>query len=318
MGYGTSVLIYLRPVRLGLISQLHGRPDGVVPPPSWTSIKEHAAVAEATGFDMFVFEDALLYRDADGADGVWESVSIAAALAAVTDRIQLGQSVINSPYRSPAMTAKIADTIDEISDGRYVLGIGAGNTPDSDYEAFGFQSDKRYSRFAEAIQIIHGLLKTGVCDFEGEFYTVKNAELVLRGPRGEGPPINIAAGGPKMLQLVVAYGDAWNWWGNGETFDQLRDRLTPIIGQLEVALEAAGRDPASLDRTLDIYTVIPEGHNAEGLNMDHPVTGTSKQIAEHILELGGLGFNEVRCDIWPKTTQAIESMGDVIQLVHRA
>jgi alkanesulfonate monooxygenase SsuD/methylene tetrahydromethanopterin reductase-like flavin-dependent oxidoreductase (luciferase family) len=215
------------------------------------------------------------------------------------------------------MTATIAETIDEISGGRYVLGIGAGNTADSDYEAFGFPTDKRYSRFAEAIQIIHGLLKTGVFDFEGEFYTVKNAELVLRGHRDGGPPINIAAGGPRMLQLVVAYGDAWNWWGHGETFDEVRDRLTPIISQLEVALEAAGRDPATLDRTLDVYTVVPEGHDSEGLGMDHPVIGTSTQIAEHILELGGLGFDEVRCDVWPKTTAAIESMGDVVQLVHQ-
>jgi len=102
---------------------------------------------------MFVFEDALLYLGEKGADGVWESVSIAAALAAVTDRIHLGQSVINSPYRSPAMTAKIGDTIDEISGGRYVLGIGAGNTPDSDYEAFGFPTDKRFSRFAQSSPI---------------------------------------------------------------------------------------------------------------------------------------------------------------------
>lgn len=267
---------------------------------------------------MFVFEDALLYRDEEGADGVWESVSIAAALAAVTDRIRLGQSVINSPYRFPAMTAKIADTIDEISGGRYVLGIGAGNTPDSDYEAFGFPADKRYSRFAEAIQIIHRLLKTGVCDFEGEFYTVEGAELVLRGPRSEGPPINIAAGGPRMLELVAAYGDAWNWWGWGETLDQIRQRLTPIIGQLERACQAADRDPSTLDRTLDVYTVVPEGYTAEGLAMDHPVTGTSEQIAEHLLELGELGFEEIRCDIWPKTAAAIESMREVVQLVDRA
>jgi alkanesulfonate monooxygenase SsuD/methylene tetrahydromethanopterin reductase-like flavin-dependent oxidoreductase (luciferase family) len=305
-------------MRLGLINHLHGRPGGGVPPPSWVSIKERAVVAEATGFDMFVFEDALLYRDANGADGVWESVSMAAALAAVTTRIQLGQSVINSPYRSPAMTAKIADTIDEISGGRYVLGIGAGNTPDSDYEAFGFPTDRRYSRFAEAIQIIHGLLKTGVCDFEGEYYTVKNAALVLRGPRDEGPPINIAAGGPKMLQLVAAYGDAWNWWGHSETIDQIRDRLYPIVGQLDEAMEAAGRNPASLGRTLDVYTVIPEDHYTEGSGPEAPITGTSTQIAEHILELGGLGFDEVRINVWPETRSAIESMGDVIELVHHA
>lgn len=160
-------------MRIGLVTQLHGRPDGDTPAPSWESISRRATTAEAVGFDMFVFEDALLYRGEETTDGVWESVSIAAALAATTSTINLGQSVINSPYRSPAMTAKIADTIDEISGGRFVLGIGAGNTEDSDYEAFGFPTDRRYSRFAEAIQIIHGLLRNGEIDFEGEFYTAR-------------------------------------------------------------------------------------------------------------------------------------------------
>ena len=124
-------------MRIGLITQLHGRPGGATPAPSWESISERAAAAESAGFDMFVFEDALLYRGETATDGAWESVSIAAAIAATTTDIGLGQSVLNSPYRSPAMTAKIADTIDEISGGRFVLGIGAGNTADADYEAFG-------------------------------------------------------------------------------------------------------------------------------------------------------------------------------------
>jgi alkanesulfonate monooxygenase SsuD/methylene tetrahydromethanopterin reductase-like flavin-dependent oxidoreductase (luciferase family) len=308
-------------MNIGLITQLHGRPNGKTPAPSWESISERATTAEAAGFDMFVFEDALLYRGEEATDGVWESVSIAAAVAATTSRINLGQSVVNSPYRSPAMTAKIADTIDEISQGRFVLGIGAGNTADSDYEAFGFPVDKRYSRFAEAIQIIHGLLRNGAIDFEGEFYSSKQAELVLRGPRPEGPPINIAAGGPKMLQLVPRYADAWNWWGWDETLEQIDKRLGPIIGLLERACEIEERDPSTLGRTFDLYTVVPEGFSGEvaragGLDMEQPVTGTSEAIAEHILSLGEFGFEEVRCDLFPKTTAAVEAMQPVVDLVH--
>jgi alkanesulfonate monooxygenase SsuD/methylene tetrahydromethanopterin reductase-like flavin-dependent oxidoreductase (luciferase family) len=270
---------------------------------------------------MFVFEDALLYRGEETAEGSWESVSIAGAVAATTSRIGLGQSVVNSPYRSPAMTAKIADTIDEISGGRFVLGIGAGNTADSDYEAFGFPTDKRYSRFAEAIQIIHGLLRNGAIDFEGEFYTAKKAELVLRGPREEGPPINIAAGAPKMLQLVAGYADAWNWWGWDETLAQLDERLQPIMGLLQQACEAEDRDPSTLGRTFDLYTVVPEGFGGEaagayGLDIEHPVTGTSEEIAAHILSVGELGFEEVRCDVYPKTIAAVEAMQPVIDMVH--
>ncbi|MCP3995446.1 MAG: LLM class flavin-dependent oxidoreductase [bacterium] len=308
-------------MRIGLITQLHGRPDGKTPAPSWESISERATTAEVAGFDMFVFEDALLYRGQEATDGVWESVSIAAAVAATTSRIHLGQSVVNSPYRSPAMTAKIADTIDEISQGRFVLGIGAGNTANSDYEAFGFPTDMRYSRFAEAIQIIHGLLRDGAIDFEGEFYTAKQAELVLRGPRPKGPPINIAAGGPKMLQLVARYADAWNWWGWDETLEEIDKRLGPIIELLERACEVEERDPSTLGRTFDLYTVVPEGFSgeaaqADGLDMKQPVTGTSEAIAEHILSLGELGFEEVRCDLFPKTTAAVEAMQHVVEIVH--
>ncbi|MEX0865704.1 MAG: LLM class flavin-dependent oxidoreductase [Acidimicrobiia bacterium] len=308
-------------MRVGLINQLHGRPNGATPAPSWESIRQRAAAAEAAGFDMFVFEDALLYRGEEVTDGVWESVAIAAALAATTNRINLGQSVVNSPYRSPAMTAKIAETIDEISGGRYVLGIGAGNTADSDYEAFGFPTDKRYSRFAEAIEIIHGLLKNGEVDFEGEFYSVKQAELVLRGPRQNGPPINIAAGGPKMLQLVARYGDAWNWWGWDETLEQVRTRLRPIVDMLERACEAEERDPSTLGRTFDLYTVVPEAFrdqigNTEGPQVKQPVTGTSAEIAEYILSLGELGLEEIRCDVWPKMTAAVEAMEPVVEIVH--
>ncbi|HEX9856125.1 MAG TPA: LLM class flavin-dependent oxidoreductase [Acidimicrobiia bacterium] len=308
-------------MHLGLINQLHGRPDGATPVPSWNSISERAVAAEAAGFDMFVFEDALLYRGEAATDGVWESVVIAAAVAATTSRINLGQSVVNSPYRPPAMTAKIAETIDEVSGGRFVLGIGAGNTPDSDYEAFGIPTDKRFSRFAEAIQIIHGLLKNGEFDFEGQFYSVKQAELVLRGPRRTGPPINIAAGGPKMLQLVARYGDAWNWWGWDETLEQIKARLRPIIDLLEQACEAEERDPSTLVRTFDLYTVVPEAFSnrigiAEGLQVEQPVTGTSAEIAEYILSLGDLGLEEVRCDVWPKETAAVEAMAPVVEIVH--
>ncbi len=306
-------------MKLGLITQLHGRPGGSAPAPTWDSINKRAVTAEAIGFDMFVFEDALLYRGEEATDGAWDSVSIAAALAATTTRINLGQSVVNSPYRSPAMVAKIADTIDEISGGRFVLGIGAGNTADSDYEAFGFPTDKRYSRFAEAIQIIHGLLRDGAIDFEGEFYSVRQAELVLRGPRQQGPPINIAAGGPKMLELVARYADAWNWWGWDETPKQIGQRLVPLIETLERACEAEDRDPATLARTFDMYTVVPEafGTSVQDLDMKHPVTGTSEQIAEYILELGTLGFGEVRCDVFPKTPDAVEAMQPVVDLVHQ-
>ena len=305
-------------MRIGLINQLHGRPGGDQPAPTWESIQARALAAEAAGFDVFVFEDALLYRGEDGtSDGVWESVSIAAALSAVTSTIRIGHSVVNSPYRSPAMMASIATTLDEVSGGRYVLGIGAGNTPDSDYEAFGFPIDRRFSRFSEAIEVIHALLKTGCADYAGEYYTVKAAELVLRGATSEGPPINIAAGGPKMLGLVAQFADEWNWWAWDETLEQVETRFEPILETLDTALEEVGRDPATLVRTIDLYSVVAPGLEAQH-GMENPVAGSPEAIADYLLGLGALGFSEARCDVWPKSVEAVEAMSRVVELVQGA
>ena len=302
-------------MKIGLIAGLHGRPGTETPAPDWDSIHDLATTAESVGFDMFVFEDALLYKGDETSDGVWESVAIAGAIAASTERIRFGQSVINAPYRSPAMVASIATTLDEISGGRYVLGIGAGNTADSDYEAFGFPTDKRYSRFAEAIEIIHGLLRTGGVDHAGEFYTAKESALVLRGPHAHGPSINIAAGGTKMLTLAAKYADAWNWWAYNETLDEIKERVGSIAATLDQACEAAGRDPASLDRTIDLYFVAPPGYDRPDGSEKIPA-GSAEEISHFLLGLGAIGISEVRCDLTDRTSEAVEAMAEVVELVH--
>ncbi len=305
-------------MRIGLITPLHGAPDEP-DTPTWPGISALAADAEEGGFDSFVVEDALLYRGDQGSNGCWESVSVVAALAATTSRIAVGHSVLNTPYRSPAMLAKIAETLDEISGGRYLFALGAGNTPDSDYEAFGFPTDKRYSRFAEAIQVIHALLRTGHADFSGEYHSAKDAELVLRGPRPQGPPIHVAASGPRMLRLVARYADAWNWWGWNETPERLAERMRPLVDELARACEAEGRDPGEIERTYDWYTVVPPGFPVpEELGMEHPVTGSAEAIAESLLGLRDLGFSEVRCDLAPRTSEALEAMRPVVEILHAA
>ncbi len=296
-------------MRIGLINQLGGSPGGAAPAPTWASISERAAVAEAVGFDSFVFGDELLTRGGKSSRGHWESVSIAAALAAATSRIEIGPSVFNPPYRSAALLAKIAETIDEISGGRFIFGIGAGNTPD-DYEAFGFAADHRYSRFAEAIEIIHGLLKDGTVDYAGEYHSARNAELVLRGPRSHGPPIIIAASGSKMLRLVARYADCWNWWASDHR--GAMETLRPIIEELERACAELGRDPATLRRSLDLYAVDPLNR----VDNESVLSGTAAEISETLLGFAALGFDEIRCDVYPTTVEGIEAMKEIVELVH--
>jgi alkanesulfonate monooxygenase SsuD/methylene tetrahydromethanopterin reductase-like flavin-dependent oxidoreductase (luciferase family) len=295
---------------------LHGRPGGDLNP-SWQSVHGLALTAEEVGFDMFVFEDVLMYRGETTTAGCWESMAIAGALASSTDTIRFGQSVVNSPYRSPALTASMATTLDEISGGRFVLGLGAGNSAVSDYEGFGFPTDHRYSRFAESIEIIHTLLRQGHVDYHGAFYSAKDAELVLRGPSPQGPEINIAAGGPLMLKLAARYADSWNWWTSDETIDDALDRLTPLMTQLDAACEAEDRDPSTLKRTLDMYSVTPPGL-APDPDMSQPLTGNVGQLTEALLQLGNAGFDEVRCDLTDRTTAGVQAFAPVVKAVHNA
>jgi alkanesulfonate monooxygenase SsuD/methylene tetrahydromethanopterin reductase-like flavin-dependent oxidoreductase (luciferase family) len=300
-------------MKIGLYIRLLGRPDGDDAAPRWASIRDQAIAAEAAGFDLVVFEDALQYDDDPSPLGVWESVSIVAAVAASTSRIGVGHAVLNNPYRNPAMTAKIATTLDEISGGRYTFGIGLGNTPD-DYPLFGFDPEHRYSRFAEAIQIIHTLLREGRVDFEGEFYRAPGAELILRGPRPDGPPIVIAAGKPKAIRLAARYADEWNWWVAGR--DSV-DGLPALVQELEDACAEVGRDPATLRRSLDLFGVVGPGAEATERVL---ASGDASEIATSLLGYGELGFDEVRVDVRDQDgrsrTDLIASMADVVSLVH--
>lgn len=157
-----------------------------------------AELAERIGLDSIWVGDHLLYRD-DGrpARGPWEAWSLLAALAAVTRRVELGPLVASTSFHAPAMLAKKAATIDEISGGRLVVGLGAGwNRPD--YEAFGFPYDHRVSRFEEAFAIIRELLATGQAHVQGTYYSVDRSELRPRGPRPEGPPLMVGSIGERM------------------------------------------------------------------------------------------------------------------------
>jgi len=275
-----------------------------------------ALAAEAAGFDLVVLEDALLYPDDSGSLGVWESVSMAAAVASATSTIGVGHAVLNSPYRQPALVAKIATTLDEIADGRYTFGIGLGNTPD-DYPLFGIDADPRYSRFAEAIQIIHDLLRDGRTEFEGRYYRAPGAELVLRGPRIAGPPIVIAAGKPRALRLVARYADEWNWW-TAERHGT--PRLVELAAELERACEEVGRDPATLRRSLDVFSVATPGvPDIADDSSELQIAGSPTAISDALLAYGEVGFDEVRLNLrvpgdFPRT-EAIAWMADVVARV---
>jgi len=235
----------------------------------------------------------------------------------VTTRIGIGHSVVNPPLRSPAVVAQAANTLDEISGGRYVLGIGAGNTPE-DYEAFGILADKRYSRAAEAIEVIHALLKQNHVEVGGQFHAV-NGALVARGPRQGGPPLVIGARGPKMMRLAARFGDMWNTWSpEPQTLETFR----PLVEELDRACEDVGRDPQNITRSIDI-AVDPHALMGEDPTWisEFVVAGSASQIADGLLAFGELGIDEVRCMVWPDRAADLKPitiglLAEVVTLVH--
>jgi alkanesulfonate monooxygenase SsuD/methylene tetrahydromethanopterin reductase-like flavin-dependent oxidoreductase (luciferase family) len=136
-----------------------------------------AQAAERAGFDSIWLGDHLLYDLPSGETrGPWEVWTALAALASVTERVELGPLVASTSFHTPAMLAKLAATVDAISGARLILGLGAGWN-EREYRAFGFAYDKRVSRFEEAFTIIRELLRTGRSDFHGAYYDVVDCVL---------------------------------------------------------------------------------------------------------------------------------------------
>src|SRR5712692_990888 len=170
----------------------------------YSEVRDMALQAEAEGFDSIWLYDHLLYRQpGEPSTGIRESWTILSALAEATQRIELGTLVLCTQFRNPALLAKMATTLDEVSQGRLILGLGAGwNEPE--FQAFGFPFDHRVSRFEEALQILKPLLHDGHVDFAGRYYQARNCEILPRGPRSEGPPLMVGSeGGPRMLKLTA-------------------------------------------------------------------------------------------------------------------
>src|SRR5947209_5888849 len=243
----------LRPLKVGInLPIVEGTMAGKTA--SWADLFAFAQRAEALGFDSLWVPDHLLLTWQEQTHGIWECWSLLAALAAVTSRVALGPLVACTAFRSPALLAKMADTVDEISGGRLILGLGAGwDGPEN--QAFDLKSDHRVDRFEEALQIIIPLLRIGLVDFACTYYQARECALRPRGPRSGGPPILIGAKGPRMLRLAATYADLWNAEGPLQGPEEISSRR--VAG--DAACVAVGRDPATLGRSASVVVNLPMG-----------------------------------------------------------
>lgn len=276
----------------------------------WPELRAMAELAERIGLDSTWVGDHLLYRD-DGlpARGPWEAWTLLAAIAAVTERVEIGPLVASASFHAPAMLAKKAATVDEVSGGRLILGLGAGwNRPD--YDAFGFPYDHRVSRFEEAFAIVRDLLTTGGSDRRGTYYAVDRAELRPRGPRPDGPPLMVGSIGERMLRITLPHVAAWNawftWFGNSpDGYRALRDRV-------DDACREVGRDPAEVERTVAVFVSFPGAQGRQlGDRQDpdvDPIPGDPRSLVPALRAFADEGIGHVQLVLDPITIDSIAAL----------
>ena len=277
----------------------------------WSTLLAVARRAEEVGFDAIWIPDHLIFREeGDETSGAWDAWSILAGLAATTSRVELGSFVLCTAWRNPALIAKMADTVDEMSGGRLILGLGAGwSRPD--FDAFGFPFDHRFSRFEEAIAIIHGLLRTGHVDFTGAFYQARDCELHPRGPRPGGPLIMIGATRAKMLRLAARYADLWNVdWRNQPS------EVASFNATVDAACAEVGRDPATLIRTAGIMVNLSGYPEQPGLLDDSPpMSGSPDDIAEALRTHAREGVAHAQILLNSTSVAGVEAFAPVLELL---
>jgi probable F420-dependent oxidoreductase len=276
---------------------------------AYDTIRAIAQQAEGDGFDSIWLPDHFFYRNpGETTRGIWECWTMLAALAEATERVEIGTLVVCNSFRNPAILAKMATTVDEVSHGRLILGVGAGwNEPE--YQAFGVPFDHRADRFEEALQILKPLLREGHVDFAGQYYQARNCDIVPRGPRSDGPPLMVGSEGPRMLKLTAQYADLWNtgYMGKPET---MADRFAKI----ETACREIGRDPATLGITALIGLWFPDLQTKKPKFLDNPLTGTVQEIAAAMRGYAELGVQHIMFQCEPYTPEARKRLTEALQL----
>jgi probable F420-dependent oxidoreductase len=275
--------------------------------PPYSLIRQLAVDCEQAGFDSIWVYDHVLFRYDGVPDlGVHECWTLLAGLAEVTERVELGALVMCTGYRNAGLLAKMAAALDEMSGGRLTLGIGAG-WHDPEYEAFGWPTDRKVSRFAEAIEVICSLIRTGQANFEGEYVTARNA--VMLPPARSDMPILVACEKPRMLGLTARFADAWNtaWYGEPD------QRLATQREALRRACDEVGRDPAEITTTVGLTVQYP------GVEREGPaLRGSPEQMAEALAAYDALGVDHVMAELQPSNRDTYAEFGEALRIYRAA
>lgn len=252
--------------------------------PRWPAIRALALDAEALGVDTVWVADE---------PGFWECWTILTALAEATTKIGIGPLIACTRYRSPALFATMVRALDEVSAGRVTLGLGSGSGPaDRRWPAFGYDTASHVARFREAVEIITTLVRTGTTTYEGRFYTIAEPGIGPEGPRAGGPPIWVAGGKPRTMEVAARWGDAINDPGSLAS-------LAAVAGfreRVSVACAGAGRDPATVTLT-GWVRVAPSPDGRLDAERDDTIAGTPAAIADRLAEIHEAGVAHLTCFI---------------------
>jgi probable F420-dependent oxidoreductase len=282
--------------------------DGVTP--RWADLLAMASEAERIGFDALWVSDHVGFGDPDGDwSGAWESWTLLTALAASTNQVDLGSYVLAMPLRNPALLAKQAETLDEVSGGRLILGLGAGWN-DIEFETYGVPIDRRFDRFEDGLRIIISMLRDGRATHDGRVLTARSAVLSPRGPRPTGLPVMVGAHGPRMLRLTAELADHWN--GGMRAIDE----VPALLASLEAACEAVGRDPSTITRSVEVLVrpaAAATTADAASAAEEREIRGTPAAIAAELRQFAELGIDELQVQVRPNSLAGVEAFAPVIE-----
>lgn len=285
---------------------------------SWPQLSRLALLAESSGYDSIWLGDHMMYRDDDPsipASGPFEAWTTLAGLAAITTRVELGPLVASLGFHNPGMIAKMAATIDQISSGRFILGIGSGWNR-AEYLGYGFPYDHRVDRFEESFTVIRQFLETGTSSFKGKHVETEGGLLFPRVVREGGPPMMVGSHGKRMLAITLPYVTMWNAWF--EDYDNSIIQLPRLLTEIDMACELADRDPGTLGKTISPLitlrsddTPARSGRNPATLIHGHDAAALANEFNGY----AELGIAHLQLVLDPINEESIEVVARAIELV---
>lgn len=278
----------------------------------WPEIVAMARAAERVGFDSIWVGDHLLYRD-DGRPerGPWDAWTMLAGLAAATERIHLGPLVACLGFHPPGVLARMAAAVDEISNGRLVLGVGAGWN-ETEFRTFGLPHDHRVGRFEEAFGIIRRLLSGERVSLDGRYWRVTDA--VLLPPPARRPTLMVGSRGDRVLSITLPHVDSWNTWY--DLYGNSPEGFAAESERVSAAARAAGRDPGEIERSACVFVVLDREAGGRPILDDlAPVEGPPVAIAAHLRALADAGAHEAILVVGPITERSIVDLGEVLAVL---